>query len=119
MDTVDAVYRNAALFVRTQSEEEAQALRTMCAAAADGLRARLRPGLTAEDCPGFDLAAAWMAIGFFSTGRRADGVRSFTVGDLRFDCGAENAAAEALVTQAELLLASKLRDSVAVMGVRG
>lgn len=116
---LERIERDALLFAAVESEDEREALRRMCAAAADGLSARLRPGVEPEDCAGFVQAAAWTAISFFAAGKRADGVTSFTAGELSVALGGKNAAAEALMMQAEILLAPYLRGNFAFMGVKG
>ena len=119
MERIDEIYRDALLFAQASGEDEQAALKRLCQAAADGLKARLRPGVEPEDCGGsFNLAAAWTAIAWFSAGLRADGVQSFTAGDLTVSAGSQNAAAAALLGQADVMMAPYTGGGFSFMGVR-
>ncbi len=120
MALLDDIYTMAAVFAGPESEGEQAALRAMCQAASDGLTARLRPGVSAETCgESFVCAAAWIALGSYSAAAGADGIGSFTAGDVTVSSSGKNAAAEALRLQAELTMAPYLQDTVQFAGVRG
>lgn len=120
MALLDDIYTMAALFAAPEGDGEQTALRAMCQAAMDGLSARLRPELTAESCgESFVCAAAWLALAGYSAAAAADGVSSFTAGDVTISSGGKHAAAGALRLQAELTMAPYLQDTVQVTGVRG
>ena len=119
MAMLDDIYTMAAVFAGPSGDEEQAALRTVCQAVQAGLSARLRPGITPETCEqAFVCAAAWMAVCCFGAGMSGDGVTAFSAGDISVSLGAKNAAAEALRTQAELLMAPYVRDSFCFLGVR-
>lgn len=114
----DEIYATAAVFLGGQDERERAALMGLCKAAEAGLCARLRPGLTPDDCrEALVCAAAWIALGQYAAGMQSDGVASFAAGDLKVTKQAA-AAIACLQTQAELLMAPYLRDSFRFRGVR-
>ena len=94
-------------------------LRKLCAQAERELAGRLRPGLTAGDCPeAFALAAAWTALADRQAGADLDGVSGFSAGDLtlRRSSGSD----QALRRRAEAVLAPYLTDrGFLFQGVRG
>jgi len=119
MALADEILAAAVPFLGETGEEEKAVLAGLCAAAETGLLARLRPGLSAESCgAAFVHAAAWIALSQYHTGLCADGVESFTAGDLRITKKA-GAAVAGLREQAELLMAPYLADSFQFRGVRG
>ena len=120
MALLDDIYTMAAVFAAPADDAEQAALRTLCQASADGLRARLRPGLTETDCrESFLCAAAWLALCAHSAGLGADGAASFAAGDLSVSLTGRSAAADALKTQAELLMAPYVEDGFRFRGVQG
>ena len=119
MERIDEIYRDALLFSQASGDDEQAALKRLCQAAADGLKARLRPGVAPEDCGGaFNLAAAWTAIAWFSAGQGSDGVQEFTAGELTVKSGSKNAAAAALLSQADVMMAPYTGGGFSFMGVR-
>jgi hypothetical protein len=117
MALLDEIYTMAAVFLAPDGDEAATALRTCCMASLRALEDRLRPGVTVEDCrESFICAAAWMALCGFETGLDADGVRSASAGDVSVT---RSPTADALRTQAELIMAPYIGDSFVFAGVRG
>ena len=92
----------------------------MCQVAQTQLTARLRPGVTAEDCGGaFPIAAAWMALSALYAGGAAEEVESFSAGDLTIRTGGGGRSL-ALEEQAGKLMAPYCRETAfAFRGVRG
>jgi hypothetical protein len=99
----------------TDAQEE-QTVRQLCRATEAALRARLRSGVTPEDCAdSFVFAAARYVRAALLEESAAVG--SFTAGDLSISAGTAGTAQ--LRQQADLLLAPYLQDGVAFLGVRG
>ncbi len=112
-----------ALVGDTLGEGEQTLLAELCRTAEASLTARLRPGVTAEDCAAaFISAAAWTALAGFTAGREG-GVypTSFRAGDVSVTCGGTGAAASrSLLEQAERVMAPWVEDGdFAFQGVRG
>lgn len=116
---IEQVEREALFFASTDDESEREALRRLCRVAADGLEARLRPGLKPEDCSSFALAAAMKAICFFEAGKSAGEVSSFSIGELSVSAAGKNAALQALAMQAAILVAPYLDGGPVLVGTRG
>ena len=58
-------------------------LRLLCQSACKALDARLKDGLTAEDCGGaYPLAAAWIAMDWLRGSQGMDGVTALSAGDI-------------------------------------
>ncbi|MBQ8852147.1 MAG: hypothetical protein IJZ66_06905 [Oscillibacter sp.] len=92
----------------------------MCQVAQTQLTIRLRPGVTAEDCGGaFPIAAAWMALSTLYACGEADGVESFSAGDLTIRTSG-GGRSQSLEDQARKLMAPYCKETAfAVQGVRG
>ena len=91
----------------------------ICQAAQSQLEGRLKPGLKPEDCGGaFPIAAAWMALGHLYACDEAEGVESFSAGDLTVRTGGSRS--KVLERQARELMAPYCREiTFAVQGVKG
>ena len=90
-----------ALAVSGGGEEHRALLETLCAAAETAWRARLRDGVTAEDCPdSFCCAVAFTAAADLAAGQ-GGGISAFTAGvvSVKGCGGAENAARAAALRQ--------------------
>lgn len=112
----DDVCRLAFALCQKRSEEEQAVLATLCAAAEAELQSALRDGITPEDCrDSFCCAAAWLATERFTAGMDADGVRSFTAGNV----SVSRTGGAGLQKQALQMLAPYLSGSAAFLGVRG
>ncbi len=106
------------------AESDQEALRSLCQVVLDGLLARLKPGIRAEDCSSaLILGAAWTALGQFCMGECSEAVESFTAGSLtirRSESMSPSQRCDALTAQAEKLMAPYLSDlGFSFMGVRG
>ena len=109
--------------IASPRQAEEPVLEALCAAAEADLAKRLRPGVSAEDCPdAFSCAAALLAAAGLLPCREANGVNAFTVGEVSIQSGGteQGEASEALRRQAAALIAPFLSDdSFAFVGVRG
>lgn len=110
--------------IANPSEEERSLLETLCHAAEAAWVARLKDGVSAEECgEAFLCAVAFTAAADFAVGRSSSGVESFTAGEIsvRRSGSAEGAAqAQALRKTAERLMAPYTKqETFAFKGVRG
>ena len=98
---------------------------TLCMSAAEELRRRLRPGISAGEIKErFVAAAGVLALSMYiaSGAAPAPAVKSFKAGNLSVVCsgGGESVSAASLRRQAEKMLSAFLRDEgFAFLGVRG
>lgn len=114
---IERIAAMAATLGKTQADE---ALKTLCAAAAEELTAQLRPGVAPEDCgEAFVLAAAWIALGQRELGGSGE-VERFTAGEVTIQRGDPRLRREALRLQARQVIKPWLRDEgFSFRGVRG
>ena len=95
-------------------EAREETLKLLCAQAAEELSGRLREGLSPEECgSAFPVAAAWLALALLRSGESAEGVESFSAGDLtirRAGGGTALEDAAGLRRQAEEVMGPYLRD---------
>ena len=111
---LEEIYALAASFAGAGSGDEG--LRALCKAAECELAARLRPGVTPEDCrDSFICAAAWMALAGYGTAGESCG--EFSVADVTVRPGG-GAAAQTLRSQAETLMAPWCGGGFSFRGVR-
>lgn len=92
-------------------EDQGAALEELCRAAETEMAARLREGVTPQDCgPAFALGCAWLALSWLAGGQ-GGGVTAFTAGSVsvREEGGGRDRAA-ALRLQAETVLGPYLKD---------
>ena len=103
-------------------------LKRLCEIAAAQWEARLKDGVTAEDCRTvFVCAAAWMAVVGIYTQKSVTGwnIESFTVGDVSVKTAsgektAQQTPVQRLTQQAQLLMRPFCRaEDFAFVGVRG
>ena len=94
--------------------EDEETLRQLCELAAEELRGRLRRGVTEADCePAFRIGAAWLALAGLCAGGAAEGVESFTAGNLTIRQGGGKVPLErcaGLRRQAEQVMGPYLED---------
>ena len=111
---LEEIYALAASFAGVDGGDKA--LRALCKAAECELAARLRSGVSPEDCrDSFICAAAWMAVAGY--GSAAESCGEFSVADVTVRPGG-NAAAQALRRQAETLMAPWCGGGFSFRGVR-
>ena len=120
----DEIYQMAAVFAPVGTDE--QMLKSLCLAAEQNIMAKLRPGVTVDDChDSFVCAASWIAVSYLPEGTLMQQVQSFTVGEVSVTAAnaaaASSGAAACLRTQAELLMAPYCTSGggFAFLGVRG
>ena len=120
MSLTDQVLAHALLLAGELSERQQILLGTLCTAATASLKARLREGLTADDCKAdFIASASLLALASLAGVSEDVPVEQVTVGDFSLKKGKliHDAASNCLRAQAELMMAPYLKDNFSFMGV--
>ena len=120
MSLTDQVLAHALLLAGELSERQQILLGTLCTAATASLKARLREGLTADDCKAdFIASASLLALASLAGVSEDVPVEQVTVGDFSLKKGklTHDAASNCLRAQAELMMAPYLKDNFSFMGV--
>ena len=119
MTLTEQVFAQAALLAGELDGRQTNLLRLLCGASASSLTARLREGLTPEDCKADFIAAASLLALAQLNGVDDAQVEEFKAGDLTVKQGSKNrdAASQCLQRQAELMIAPYLKDSFSFRGV--
>lgn len=116
----EQVFLQAQALAGTLEESREELLRAMCTASAEALAARLKEGLTPEDCESvFVLAAGLYALAGFRETEESQPVQQLRAGDLTIqqDSSGVKTQAEGLRRQARELMAPYMKDSFAFTGV--
>ena len=116
MNLTDQIYAQALVMVGSLSPEQDALLRVLCQAAKATLAARLRNGVTPEDCRA-DFVSAGSLFALAALSESDTGPERFTAGDLTIQKSGGSAAARCLRSQAELILMPYVRDCFAFLGV--
>ncbi len=118
MSLKDQVLAQALLLAGELNQRQTEILTALCTASSATLQARLREGLTPEDCKADFIVAASLlalaALGSVEAGNRAEQI---TAGDFTIRNASANAASNCLRTQAELMIAPYLKDNFSFAGV--
>ena len=118
MTLADQVYAQALLLAGPVETAQSQALEQLCAGVTAALTQRLRVGITPEDCKAdFIAAGSLYALAMLSCAGVCGDAVEMKAGDLSFRRRDGDAAANALRSQAELIIAPYLQDRVAFLGV--
>ena len=119
MTLKDQVFAQAALLAGDLSGRQTDLLEVLCTASTAALRARLKEGLTPEDCKAdFIAAASLFALAALNEAESGDQVEEFKAGDLTVKQGSRaDAASRCLYNQAELMISPYLKDRFAFLGV--
>ena len=115
----EQVFARAAALAGEVDAAQREMLRLLCQAEAAGLKARLKEGVTVQDCAGeFAGAAGLCALAALKESGWDGAVGEFRAGDLTVQAaaGAEDAA-RCLRRQAEMLMAPYLADRFVFAGV--
>lgn len=116
MNLTDQIYAQALVMVGSLSPEQDALLRVLCQAAKATLAARLRNGVTPEDCRA-DFVSAGSLLALAALSESDTGPERFTAGELTIQKSGGSAAARCLRRQAELILMPYVRDCFAFLGV--
>ena len=118
MSLTEQVYAQAAVLAGELTEHQLAILQVLCQSSTAALGARLRDGLTPEDCKAdFVAAASLMALAALDSVDEDRSVEQITAGDLTIRKGGKAAAVNCLRTQADLMMAPYLKDRFSFRGV--
>ncbi len=118
MTLVQQVYAQAIMLSGVEEPRQGELLQVFCRSCVASLSARLRPGLTAEDCRAdFVASAALYALAALSECDGLTQVEQLQVGDLTLKQNCSNTAAKCLKTQADLIMAPYTVDRFQFKGV--
>ena len=120
MTVSEQVYAQALLLAGELNERQTQLLQTLCSAATSSLEARLRDGITSEDCKAdFIAAASLYALASMNDVEETVQVEEFQAGDLtvRQSSSGRDAASNCLQRQADMLIHPYLKDRFSFLGV--
>ena len=120
MSLRDQVLAQAMLLAGQLTDRQQLVLSALCTATTTSLNARLREGLTAEDCKAdFIAAASLLALAALAGVAEDVPVEQISVGDFSVKKGGQthDAASNCLRAQAELMIAPYLKDNFSFVGV--
>ena len=119
MTLKEQVFAQAALLAGELDGRQTDLLNVLCTASTASLTARLKDGLTPEDCKAdFIAAASLFALAALNEAQDPNQVEEFKAGDLTVKQGSrKDAASRCLHNQAELMITPYLKDRFAFLGV--
>ena len=117
MTLTEQIYAQALLLTRDLEKPELPMLEVLCRAAEAGLTAKLRDGITAQDCKADFVAAASLYALAASTEMELAGVSRLSEEDPTQRRKSADAASCCLRYQAQLLMAPYLKDEFVLLGV--
>lgn len=118
MSLTEQVFAQALLLAGELTEHQQQVLQALCTAKVSILTARLRKGLTPEDCKAdFIAAASLLALADLGSIGDGDRLEQISAGDFTIRKGSRDAASNCLRSQAELMIAPYLKDRFSFRGV--
>ena len=120
MTVSQQVYAQALLLAGDLEEKQSKLLEVLCTAAARSLTARLRDGITPEDCKAdFIAAASLYALAALGEADDQSRMEEFRAGDLTVRQSGEHrdAAARCLQRQADMMILPYLKDRFSFLGV--
>ena len=118
MSLTEQIYAQACLLAGELAERERKLLELLCTSAVAGLTARLRPGMTPEDCRAdFVAAASLFALASMSSVSADAAMEEVRVGDVTLKHKDPDAASRCLRSQAELIIAPYVGDRFCFRGV--
>ena len=118
MMLTEAVFAQAVLLAGQLDEQQTQLLQVLCQASCSSLTARLRDGITPEDCKAdFVAAASLFALAALQEAGKGETLEEFRAGDLTIRRNNADAPSKCLHRQAELIIMPFLKDSFVFRGV--
>ena len=118
MTLTDQIYAHALLLIRDFDQDQRALLEVLCRAAEVSLAAKLRDGITPEDCKAdFVAAASLYAVAAMAEANKSTRPEQISVGDLTVRHRSDDAASCCLRYQAELMMCPYTKDRFAFMGV--
>ena len=118
MTLSDKIYAQALVLIRDLEDREQPLLEVLCRSAEAQLRAKLKDGITPEDCTAdFVAAASLYALAALTELDEEMQLQQISAGDLTLRRKSNDAAGCCLRYQAELLMGPYVKDSFAFLGV--
>lgn len=118
MTLTEQIYAQALVLIRDLEDGDRPMLEMLCRSAEISLKAKLRDGITPEDCKAdFIAAASLYALSAMSEVERGTLPEQITAGDLTLRRSGNDAAVCCLRYQAELMMLPYMKDRFAFMGV--
>lgn len=118
MTLTEQVYAQAVLLSGVAEPKQEQLLELFCRSSVGSLAARLREGLTPEDCKAdFVAAGALYALAALSETDPASNLQRMQIADVTLVPGSASAASKCLRKQAELMMAPYCKDLFSFRGV--
>ena len=118
MTLEEQVFAQAQVMAGSLDAQQVHLLETFCRSAAGSLAARLRRGLTPEDCKADFLAAASLhALAALAEVRDGQDPSEIRVGEVTVQKSTGNVAAQCLYNQAEWILAPYTKDRFSFRGI--
>ncbi len=118
MMLTEATFAQAVLLAGQLDERQLQLLQVLCRASCSCLAARLRDGITPEDCKAdFVAAASLYALSALNEAGQTDTLEEFRAGDLTVRRSGTDTPSKCLHRQAELIIMPFLKDSFVFRGV--
>ena len=112
------VFDRAKLLAGVEEGQQAELLQVFCQAAVTALTARLRSGVTAEDCREDLIAAAsLLALAAYSDTDPLVNLQQMQLGDVTIRPGGGGAAAKCLRDQAEMIMLPHCESGFSFRGV--
>ena len=118
MILAEQVFTQAMLLAGELEPRREALLKTLCRGATASLVARLREGITAEDCKADIVAAAGLyALAALNEAGDGDPIEQFSAGDITVRTGKTDAASNCLRYQAKWIMAPYVKDNFSFQGV--
>ena len=118
MTLTEQIYAQARVLIRDLEDGDRPLLELLCRSAEVSLRAKLRSGVTPEDCKAdFVAAASLYALAAMSEVDETAQMEQITAGDLTMRRSSCDAAACCLRYQAELMMLPYVADRFSFVGV--
>lgn len=118
MTLTEQIFTNAVLLIRDCEADMHELLRVLCRSAEVSLRAKLRDGITPEDClVDFIAAASLYAVAALTETDQVARLDLVSLGDVTLRRSSKDAASCCLRYQAELMMMPYIKDRFAFMGV--
>lgn len=115
MTLTEQVFAQALLLAGDQQQRQEELLMLLCSASVNSLTARLRQGLSPEDClADFIAAASLYALAALSA--QSD-MEKIVAGDVTLQRSSTDAASNCLRYQADVIIAPYLKDNFSFRGV--
>ena len=118
MTLTNQTLAQALLLAGQMDEQQEKLLELFCISAVTQLTARLRPGVTPDDCKAaFVASCALYALAAFTETDPVEGMQRVQIGDVTLTTGGTDAAVRCLRKQADMIISHYCEDNFAFRGV--